>query len=70
MINGRESECLINEKPAVMENLVHFVNKTGSAKEGGMYFLSKVALWFLAHTPDGEKVQPGITKSQFYPHLA
>lgn len=44
MMNGRESECLINEKPAVMGNLVHFVSKTGSAEEGGMNFLSKVAL--------------------------
>lgn len=44
MMNGRESECLINEKPAVMGSFEHFVNKTGSAKERGMNFLSKVAL--------------------------
>lgn len=34
-MNERETKCLINKKPAVMKNLVHFENKTSSAKDGG-----------------------------------
>lgn len=71
MMIGRESKCLIHEKPAVRKNLVHFVNKMGSAKGkwGGDELPEQLSLEVHRHTLDGEKIQRGAAKTQFSPQL-